>query len=162
MSQFLLLDGTSANFNFQTDVNAADLTAANQTGATIPPATSANYDSWKCAASYMSVDITQEFLIRTTFCSNRWVGRTPGLRDLNGLLDGFMSSGIKISDPLYLFQTTLGIPWIATINTGLTISANIMASRQHSGIRAFQNSEMGVAFAQDGTYISPSTVWITS
>lgn len=162
MAGLQLLDGVSAAFDFATDTNATDLTNANQATPTFPAATSANFNSWKCVANYMSVDITQEFLIRTTFCSNRWVGRTPGLRDLNGILDGFASQGVTISDPMYMFSTTKGIPWIATVNTGCTLSGLIMAGRNHIGMRSFQNSEMAMSFATDGSFYSPSSTWVTS
>jgi hypothetical protein len=157
-----LLDGTSAVFDFQTDVNSTDLNAANTVGGAMPAATSANFDSWKCAAGYLSLDITREMLERTTFCTGGWRGRVPALKDLQGRLEGFSSKGAKISDPLYLFATTKGVPTIVTIDTGCTISAEIMASRHHTGVRAAQNSEMGLDFVQDGTYIPPATVWVTS
>lgn len=162
MAGFFLLDGVSSLFDFQTDVNSSDLAAANTAAGTIPAASSSNMNSWKCMANYLSLDITQEFLIRTTFCSGRWVGRTPGLRDINGMLDGFLSQGALISDPLYLFSTAKGIPWIATINTGMTISGCIMAGRNHIGMRSFQNSEQGVSFATDSTFVTPASTWITS
>lgn len=162
MAGFSLLDGVSSLFDFQTDINSTDLTNANQASPTFPAASSSNFNSWKCMANRLSLTISQEFLIRTTFCTGRWVGRTPGLRDINGVLDGFMSQGALISDPMYMFSTVKGIPWIATINTGLTIQGNIMAARDTFGIQSFQNSDSSMAFATDGTWLSPSTTWITS
>ena len=158
-----LLDGVSAAFNFQTDINTADLATANLgSGAAQPAATSTNFDSWKCIASYMSIDISQELLDRTTFCTQGWKGRFAALKDLQGRLDGFAAKGAgggNIANPSYMFGTSKGIPTLATLDSGCTISFNAMAARDHSGLRAQANSERSMEFMQDSTYFAPVFVW---
>jgi hypothetical protein len=154
-----LLDGTTAAFNFQTDVLAADLTAANVSGGAYPATTSTALDSWKCMARYLSIDIDRALINRTTFCTAGWMGHVPALKNLVGRLAGFMSKGSSISNPLYMFGTTFGIPMIATLDTALTISALVMASRDHLGMTAMENSEREMTFESDGTYLAPAVSW---
>ena len=167
MAGLMLMDGVNnaSVLDFQTDVTSADVTAANMTGGTFPASafnTSGGADSWKCTADYVSLDITQRMIERTTFCAGGWVGRFAGLKDLAGRIDGFLSQGSKISNPFYMFSVAGAIPWMATLATGCTISALIRAARYHLGMRVQANSEMGMEFMSDGTYIQPSCAWITS
>ncbi len=158
-----LLDGTNVNFNFQTDLASADITAANVAGGVFPTSafgSTPTADSWACVATRLSLRVSRQMLIRNTFCNNGWVGRTPSYKDLQGALDGFMSKGSKISDPLYLFSATGAIPMVATVDTGCTLSALIHAGEDNNTIGAGENSSRAVQFMGDGTYIAPMTAWV--
>jgi hypothetical protein len=160
MATVQIIDGVSAAFNFQTDTYGADVNQSNNViSPSYPSSNASNYASWSCVANYCSVDLTQELLDRTTFCTAGWKGRFAALKDLMGRVDGFMSQGSPISNPAYMFGTTKGIPLLATFNTGCMINVNAMCSRWHGGLRAQSNSEMGMEWAQDSTYLSPSISW---
>jgi hypothetical protein len=157
-----LIDGISAAFNFNTSVLSADLTAANVAGGSYPTSTGGNFSngsSWTCTAAYASFNFSQDLLDRTTFCTGGWKGRFAALKDLTGRLDMFASKGSPISNPTYMFGTALGVPMLATIDSGCTITALIKESRRALGIRAAANSEDSMEFAQDGTYLAPSVTW---
>jgi hypothetical protein len=154
-----LLDGTSAAFSFQTDVNSADLLAA---GSGSFPAGSTNFDAWTCVANELSLELSQTFIDKTTFCSNRWVGRTVGRRDISGRLSLIESKGTPVSNPAYLFSTTSSIPMLATLDVGCTLSAMIVGSRRTVGARAYDNYSGSLEFMTDGQVYSPAWVWVTS
>ena len=158
-----LIDGISAAFNFNTSVFTTDLNTANATNGSYPSNSSggnfSNGSNWTCTAAYASFDFTQELLDRTTFCTGGWKGRFAALKDMIGRLDMFASKGSPISNPSYMFGTALGVPMLATIDSGCTITALIKQSRRHIGLRAAANSEDSMEFAQDGTYLAPVIVW---
>lgn len=157
-----LIDGISAAFNFNTSVFAADLTAANVAGGAYPSNSGGNFSNgstWNCTAAYASFNFSQDLLDRTTFCTGGWKGRFSALKDLTGRLDMFASKGSPISNPGYMFGTPLGVPMLATIDAGCSISALIKQSRRSIGLRAAANSEDSLEFAQDGTYLAPVIVW---
>jgi len=50
-------------------------------------------NSVKCSFGYMSADVVREFTEKTTFCSSGWRSRQPGMKQVVGHLDGFVSKG---------------------------------------------------------------------
>ena len=155
------LDGTNAAFDFTTDIATADLTAANVIGGNLPSG-SVNYDSWKCVATDFSLEETQQFIQKVTFCSNRFIARSPGLRDFQGHLGLIESKGVPVSNPGYLFNTYQGVPCMVTLDVGCTWSGMIMASRRQIGAQAYNNFNGGLDFMTDGTFISPSYIWVVA
>jgi hypothetical protein len=114
--------------------------------------------SWKCAVSYMSIDIGRRMEDRTTFCtSGGWASGVPTMKQAAIRLDGFLSTGETISDPLHLFASTSSVAWVATFSTsgsGSTLAGNMHAVGYHAGIRAQAASEMGMSAVSDGAITS--------
>lgn len=134
-----LLDGSDSTIDFQTGTGLL---------------------SWKCGVSYMSIDIGRRMEDRTTFCtSGGWAAGVPTMKQAAIRLDGFMSKGAAFSDPLYLFSSTTAVAFVATFFTGCTMTGNMHAVGEHSGIRAQGASEMGVSAVSDGPI---TTAWVTS
>lgn len=116
--------------------------------------------SWKCVVSYMSIDIGRRMEDRTTFCTGGgWASGVPTMKQAAIRLDGFLSTGLTISDPLALFATTAAVAFVATFFTGCTFTGTMHAVGQHSGMRAQGASEMGVSAVSDGAMTS---AWVTS
>lgn len=134
-----LLDGSTAGIDFST--HSAPI-------------------SWKCVTSYFSVDIGRRLEDRTTFCtSGGWASAVPTMKQAAIRLDGFLSSGVAISDPLYLFSSTAAVAWTATFATGCTLAGDMHATGYHAGMRAQGASEMGVSAVSNGTV---SSVWVVA
>lgn len=132
-----LLDGTAAAFDIT--INAL---------------------SYKCLAAYVSADIVREFTERTTFCTTGgWRSRTPGMKQLIGRIDGFLTSGMPISDPSLLFANTTGYAFVITFDTGCTVTGTLHVGRMHMGLRAQANSEEGIDFESDGQV---TFVWVVA
>ncbi len=167
MSYAVLIDGVSAAFNFQTDVNSTDVAQANNgSGGSVYPSNLSggmNSDSWKCICGSFDMIISQQLLPRTTFCGNGWEGMFAATKRLSGTLGLFQSKGAPggdVSNPGYMFGTAgKGIPALATMDTGCTVTANIMCASDSSSLIAMANSSRQMAWAADGTYLSPIIVW---
>lgn len=116
--------------------------------------------SWKCVASYMSVDIGRRMEDRTTFCtSGGWASGVPTMKQAAIRVDGFLSSGVSISDPMLLFSSTSAVAFVATFATGCTLAGDMHAVGFHAGMRAQGASEMGMSAVSNGTVTS---VWVVA
>lgn len=115
--------------------------------------------SYKCVANYWSADIVREFTEATTFCTTGWRSETPGLKQLIGHMDGFASTGFAGSDPLALFSSQTGVSFALTATTGCAFVGTCHMARDHTGIRAAQNSERAIDFRSKGAV---STAWTVS
>jgi hypothetical protein len=131
-----LLDGTNALIDFQLDY----------------PGTS--NVSLKCAFAYMSCDIVREFTEKTTFCSDGWRSRQPGMKQCVGRLDGFASKASVYSDPLALFADNDPKDFLFTADSGCTIGGQLHIARDHIGLRAAANSERGIDWESYGEVTS--------
>jgi hypothetical protein len=137
---FGLLDGSSGHFDFTTGTTPAV--------------------SWKTVSSYFSFDLGRRMEDRTTFgTTGGWASGVPTMKQAAIRLDGFASQGLAISDPLAIFSTTVPSPFVATIETGCTLSGNLHAVGEHIGERAQAASEMGFSAVTDGAV---SSTWVTS
>lgn len=133
-----LLDGTSALIDFSIAYDGGG----------------SSQSSMKCAFNYISADISREFTEKTTFCSSGWRSRQPGMKQVVGHLDGFVSKGTVFSDPLALFATTNAFPFVFTADTGCTLTGSLHAQRDHIGLRAAANSERGLDWESTGAVTS--------
>lgn len=140
-----LLNGTTAAFDFTT----ATRTTFSGTAGTAK--------TWAGVASYFSADIARELFEQTTFGSSGWRSRIPGMKQLIGHIDGFTSKGLSNSDPLYLFANNFPIAFVATVDTGCTLTGDGFATRHHTGLRAAAQSEMALDFESYGAVTS---AWI--
>jgi hypothetical protein len=147
MAGLALLDGSTAAFDFTTVTYPA--------GTAETPA-----KSWKCVASYFSIDFGRRMEDRTTFCTTGgWASGVPTLMQGAIRIDGFASKGIKPSDPLYLFVNTHSVDFVATVDSSCTLTGSMHAVGHHTGLRAQGASEMGVSAVTDGPVTS---AWVTT
>jgi hypothetical protein len=134
----VLIDGSTAAFDFTTGASPV---------------------SWKCISSYFSFDIGRRMEDRTTFCtSGGWAQGVPTMKQASIRIDGFASKGLAISDPLALFASTAAVAFVATVDTGCTLSGSLHCTGHHTGMRAQGASEMGMSAVSDGAVTS---VWVT-
>lgn len=141
MAGLALLDGTAAAVDFSIAYSGTVQT------------------SLKCAFAYISCDVVREFTEKTTFCSSGWRARNPGMKQLIGHLDGFMSKGTNYSDPLALFASNDPFPFIFTADTSCTLTGSLHAARDHNGMRAAANSERGIDWESSGVVTS---AWVVA
>lgn len=112
--------------------------------------------SSKCLFRRWMARITQEMFEQTVFCGGGWRSRIPGLKQLIGRLDGYMSVGNAASDPLAFFQNTLAAPFVLTATTSATISGNGWVTSDEQAIEAAANTSRGVDFESFGAVL---TAW---
>lgn len=155
-----LLNGTNALSDFQMDLNSADILAANVFGGVMPTGPT-NYTSYQCVIGRISVEISQETFRQDTFCSGKWVGRSPGFQDIQATLDKFSSKGGINSDPLAAFNAG-SCPIIYTAATGCTLNFMGIATRDQITSRVKNSSAGSFQVMGDGTYIQPATVWVVA
>jgi hypothetical protein len=112
-----------------------------------------------CVINRWSADIVREFTEKTTFCSAGWRSRDPGMKQLVGRIDGYLSKGIAGSDPLALIaaDTVTGLPFTLQADTGCFLSGTCHIGLYHAGSNAQLNSEMSIGFESDGAVTS---TWI--
>lgn len=134
MTGFALLNGTTA---------IIDVSMAIGSGSGSPTSVKCQFRRWMAR-------ITQEMFEQTSFCSGSWRARIPGLRQLIGRLDGYMSIGNVGSDPLAYFQNTLPAPFVLTATTSATISGNAWVTSDENSIEAAANSSRAVDFESYG------------
>lgn len=137
-----LLDGTTA---------AIDMTIAVAGGT--------NQTSLKCAFGYMSADFVREMTEKTTFCSSGWRSRNPGMKQVVGHLDGFVSTGQSYSDPAAMMSGTTPLAFLFTATTSCTLTGNLHVVRDHMGLRAAANSDRGIDWESDGVVTS---AWVVA
>jgi hypothetical protein len=120
-----------------------------------------NSIEFKCVINRWSADIVREFTEKTTFCTGGWRSRDPGMKQLVGRMDGYLSKGFAGSDPLALIAAddTDGLPFVLQADTGCYFSGNCHIGLSHAGSNAQLNSEMGQAFESDGAV---STFWVVA
>jgi len=120
-----------------------------------------NSVAFQCVINRWSADIVREFTEKTTFCSGGWRSRDPGMKQLIGRMDGYLSKGIAASDPLALIaaDTVSGLAFTLQADTGCYLSGSCHIGLSHVGTNAQLNSEMGVGFESDGEVTS---VWVVS
>jgi hypothetical protein len=136
-----LLDGTNANIDFAVAVSGSNTT------------------SFKCAFGYMSADMVREMSEKTTFCSEGWRARQPGMKQLVGHLDGFVSSGAVYSDPTIMMSTTTPLAFVFTADTSCTLTGDLHVVRDHMGLRAASNSDRGIDWESSGPVTS---AWVVA
>lgn len=136
MTAFAILDGSSGNI----DVSIATT-------------------SHKCFISYWSADLARDFTERTTFCTSGWRSRTPGLKQLLGVLDGFLAQGVGAVSPASYISSTTAQAYVLTAETGCSFTFNGHAGRVHAGVRAALNTEFALNFESDGAV---TTAWIVA
>lgn len=107
-------------------------------------------NSHKCVFAYVSADLVKEFTEKTTFCNEGWRSRTPGMKQLQGRAEGFLSINNAASDPSAAFEEQDGVPIVITFTTGLTYTFTGHVARSHAGVRAAANSEFALDFESDG------------
>jgi hypothetical protein len=114
---------------------------------------------FQCVVNRWSADVVREFTEKTTFCSGGWRSRDPGMKQLIGRLDGYLSKGIAGSDPLALIaaDNVNGLPFVLQADTGCYFGGNCHIGLSHAGSNAQLNSEMGIGFESDGVV---TTTWI--
>lgn len=120
-----------------------------------------NSIEFKCVVNRWSADIVREFTEKTTFCSGGWRSRDPGVKQLVGRIDGYLSKGFAGSDPLALIAAdgVAGIAFVLQADTGCYFSGTCHIGLSHAGSNAQLNSEMSVGFESDGPV---STFWIVA
>lgn len=93
-----------------------------------------------------------------TFCSGGYETTIKGLKAIDVVCAGFLSTGNAISDPLANFATATGVPciWQATTNCTLTGTFHIDPS---FGIVAAANSEETFSCTSTGAF---STSWVVA
>jgi hypothetical protein len=128
-----LLDGTSAAVNIAINTN-----------------------SYNCIFSYVSADISRQFNEYTTFCSTGWRSRVPGMKQITGRLDGFLSTGANISDPSQYFASQVASNFVLTFTINCTYTFTGWVGKPHSGIRAAANSELSLDYESND---APTFAW---
>lgn len=120
---------------------------------------------FKCVINRWSADIVREFTEKTTFCSGGWRSRDPGMKQLIGRMDGYLSKGFAGSDPLALITADNstdnpgGIPMVLKADSGCMLSGNCHVSLSHLASAAQLNTEAGVGFESDGPVTS---IWVVA
>jgi hypothetical protein len=115
--------------------------------------------TWAGILNYISIVFDRDFFQQTVFGSSRWSRQITSAARMSGRNEGYLSTGVANSDPIYLFSGTTSLPFTATLETGCTVAGNLWASREEMGTRALGNSEFAFNWVGDG---APTTVWVTS
>ena len=113
--------------------------------------------SGKAIFGFMSIRIGADMQEQSTFATGAWRTRIKTMRQARGRLEGFVSTGSALSDPLALVGTQASLPLVATFFTGCTITFNAQFSSDEQSVRATQNSARGVDFESAGTV---TTAWV--
>lgn len=142
MPTYTLLDGTTA---------AVDFTSKLSTGGT--------QQSFKCIANYIMLMFRRPTTQKFTFCSSGWAVPTPGVRQGFGHIDGFMSTGGPVSDPLALFTQDTALDFVFTAHTGCTLSGALLETQDQSSSRALAESGRGIDFETSGVVAS---TWVVA
>lgn len=113
--------------------------------------------STKAIFGYMTIRIGVEMSAQDVFASGAWRKRLKTNYQATGRLEGFVSSGNPVSDPLSLVGSSGPLPIVATYVTGCTITCSVQFTGDANEVRATANSGRGVDFESWGTV---TTTWI--
>jgi hypothetical protein len=157
---FSLLDGTNGNINAQIELNLSNGSGGSTN-------TSGNV-----IFGYMTARVGADMQAQDVFASGAWRKRIKTMYQVSGRLEGFVSQGTAISDPLSLVTGNAdsaggnpgapgnnALPVTLTWQTGCTMTMLAQFFGDANEVRATANSGRGVDFESWGTV---STLWITS
>lgn len=112
--------------------------------------------NFTCLFQYVSADIGRQFTDFTTFCSSGWKSEVPGMKQLTGRFDGFLSTGNAVSDPSQFFSSQSTENIVITFTTNCTYTFAGYIGNSHAGIRAAAGSEESLQFR---SYGAPTFAW---
>lgn len=142
MAAFSLIDGSNANV----DISIASA-------------------SHKCWSTRWMADLVRDFTERTTFCTSGWRSRSPGLKQLIGMVDGFLAQGTDggggptAVNPASYIASTATAAYVLTADTGCSFTFSGHAGRIHTGVVAALSSEEGINFESAGAV---TTAWVVA
>lgn len=136
---FALLDGTNGNVDLGITLSGTTVT------------------STKTIFGYMTIRIGVEMSAQDVFATGAWRKRLKTNFQAVGRLEGFVSQGSPVSDPLSLVGSAGALPVTATYTTGCTLAFSAQFNGDANEVRATANSGRGVDFESWGTVTS---VWV--
>lgn len=118
-----LLDGTTASVDFT--IGGASL---------------------QCQANSMAIEFLREFLQRVTFCSSNWKTKIFSMKEVRGVIAGFLGKGVASAKlgQWHLTDTTVAI--VGTFDTGCTVSLTAGIGRDAGSIQAAALSGRTIEF----------------
>lgn len=107
---------------------------------------SINSNSYKLVMNYWSADYGRDMTEATTFGSSGNRVRTPGMRQLTGRAEGYLSKGVAYSDPSLTLTSQTAVTFVLTADTSCSVTFTGFITRVHMGLRAAANSEFSIDF----------------
>jgi hypothetical protein len=114
---------------------------------------------YNCHFRYVSADFVRDFTETTTFCGTGWRSRTPGMKQIVGRLDGYMSKGDVASNPGILQSNSSPMYFVQTFDTGCTYTGQLHVGRDHAGVQAAAQSERSIDWE---SYGAVTIAWVTT